>query len=111
MFTSIESAFAAIREMGGKPRHTHWAKGFRRDGADYWVIVAGDFRDAAAPARNERAVYTPSGKKTSSRAICGHAFRKFANDRRAFVAFAVEKGVKPATANAMFSHYTKGRYA
>ncbi len=63
------------------------------------------------PVRNERKVYTPSGKVNTSRNLCKRAFKKFSDDRDAFVAYATELGVKAATARAMFSHYKVGRYA
>lgn len=79
-------------------------------GETYWMVKAGEVVGTGRPVRSERFVYTASGKKRSSRELCGRVFKKFATDRKAFVAAAVALGVKPATANAMFSHYTVGRY-
>lgn len=92
---------------------THFAQGNRRDGVDYWLVVALDtpLVGKGRPVQSERFVYTPSGKKNTSRNLCKRAFKKFAGNRNDFVAYAVSLGVKPATARAMFSHYTVGRYS
>lgn len=66
--------------------------------------------EVAVEARSERHVYTPSGKKSTSRIQAGKAFKMFPNDRKAMIAQAVAFGVKPSTANAMYSHYKVGRY-
>jgi hypothetical protein len=77
------------------------------------VVVALDspLEGPGRPVRNERFVYTPSGKRNTSRNLCKRAFKRFADDRAAFVAYATELGVKAATARAMFSHFKVGRYS
>ena len=77
----------------------------------YWVVMNGETVEKAAPVRSERHIYTQSGKKRTSRELCGRVFKKFASDKKAFIAAAVALGVKSKTANTMFSHYTVGRYA
>lgn len=77
----------------------------------YWMVFDGETVEQGAPVRSERHVYTPSGKKRTNREVCGRLFKRYAYDRAAFVAAAVQAGVKRATANAMFSHHTTGRYA
>ena len=110
-FPSQIECWAAIRAMGGVPGHTHYAYGVLRDGVESYTVVEGSIYSASAPVRSERHIYTTSGKKLTNREVCGRLFKKFSNDRAAFVATAVEKGVKRATANAMFSHHASGRYA
>lgn len=77
----------------------------------YWMVKSGEVVEKAAPVRSERYVYTQSGKKRTSRELCGRAFKKVGANREAFVAEAIAMGVKPGTARTMFSHYTVGRYA
>lgn len=77
----------------------------------YWVVFDGEVVEPSAPVKSERHVYTASGKKRTSRELCGRVFKKFRDNKAAFVAAAVAMGVKPKTANTMFSHYTVGRYA
>lgn len=112
-FETRTAANAAIVADKGVPGVTHYAQGNRKNGVDYYVIVAcaAPVIEKGAPVRSERYVYTASGKKRTSRELCGRVFKRFANDRKAFVAAATELGVKAATANAMFSHYASGRYA
>jgi hypothetical protein len=80
-------------------------------GQEYWMIKDGMTVEQGAPVRSERFVYTQSGKKRTSRELCGRVFKKVGANRDAFVAEAVKMGVKLATARTMFSHYTVGRYA
>lgn len=113
-FTSASAAETAIREMGGVPSVTHYAAGHidlvTRDEYFLVKVLTAPVVGKGRPVRSERFVYTASGKKRTSRELCGRVFKKFANDRAAFVAAAIALGVKAATARAMFSHYTVGRY-
>jgi hypothetical protein len=112
-YATAAAANAAIVAMGGEPSRTHYAAGHidLTTRETYFLVFNGSTIEAAAPVRSERFVYTPSGKKRTSRELCGRVYRKYSNDRKAFIAAAVELGVRPATANVMFSHYSVGRYA
>lgn len=117
-FASPAAAIAAIRAAGLEYDGGRFATagvaypyGERSNGVSTYRIAIFQGKPVGeAPVRSERLVYTPSGKKRTSRELCGRVFKKHAGDRKAFVAAAVALGVRPSTANAMFSHYTVGRY-
>lgn len=107
-------ATAGLTYDGGKfsaPGVAYVYATLHADGVHYQIAIYNGPAIKAAPVRSERHVYTQSGKKRTSRELCGRVFKKFATDRKAFVAAAIALGVRPATANAMFSHYSCGRYA
>jgi len=83
----------------------------RSTGQVYWMIQVGETVEKGVMGRSERFIYTPSGKKRTSRELCGRVFKKFSTDRKAFVEAAVALGVRPQTARTMFTHYSVGRYA
>lgn len=84
----------------------------QQTGETYWIVQVGEtVHRNTAPVRSERHVYTPSGKRNSSKALCGRVFAKVGADKDAFLAGAIALGVKATTARTMFSHYTVGRYA
>lgn len=107
-FATRAAALAHISANGLTGFHPY---GLRANGVDRYEVRQFDLTEVAAPVRNERVLYTASGKRSTSKIACGRAFKKHPNDRAAFINYAVSQGVKRSTANAMFSHYSKGRYA
>ena len=113
-YATQSAANAAIIAAKGKPRVTHYAAGHisKATREEYWTVkaVVVPLIEASAPVRSERHVYTPSGKKRTSKQICLALFRK-CQTKSDFIAAAAAKGVKQITAVTYFDDIKAGRIA
>lgn len=111
-YATQSEANAAIVALKGKPGLTHYAAGHiaKETGLEYFLIkqVSVPLLEKGAAVRNERFVYTASGKKRTNKEVCLALFRKH-NEKAAFVAAAMEKGVKQITAVTYFDDIKAGR--